>query len=214
MTVVEQAIGQAPEPVVRRPRGETRERILDTALDLFTDQGYDKTSLREIAEALGLTKAALYYHFEHKEDILLALHLRIHALGRGVLDSMKSTGSFNDPNLWGTMLDTFINQVLENRKLFLFHSRNQNALEGLEHGEHDDMHEDLEEQMRRLFSSQSIPLEIRVRMACAIGAVMGVLMGAAEAFGDVSLDEIAALIRSALADLLGPTFPLGPLATN
>ena len=42
-----------------RPRGATRQRILDVALDLFNEHGYDKTSLREIADALGFTKAAL-----------------------------------------------------------------------------------------------------------------------------------------------------------
>ena len=43
------------------------------ALDLFIEQGYDKTSLREIAERVGVTKAALYYHFSSKEDILRTL---------------------------------------------------------------------------------------------------------------------------------------------
>src|ERR1700694_4782548 len=41
----------------------TRQQILDTALTLFTVQGYDATSLRQIADRLGVTKAALYYHF-------------------------------------------------------------------------------------------------------------------------------------------------------
>jgi len=45
----------------------TRERILDISLELFTTQGYEKTSLREIAEQLGFSKAAIYYHFESKE---------------------------------------------------------------------------------------------------------------------------------------------------
>src|SRR5579871_4557796 len=54
----------------RRPRGVTRERILDVSLELFNEQGYDKTSLREIAEQLGVTKAALYYHFRTKEEIV------------------------------------------------------------------------------------------------------------------------------------------------
>ncbi|MFF7726045.1 TetR/AcrR family transcriptional regulator [Streptomyces sp. NPDC008001] len=54
-------------------RSDTRERIQKTALDLFVSHGYEKTSLREIAEALGVTKAALYYHFKTKEDILSAI---------------------------------------------------------------------------------------------------------------------------------------------
>src|ERR1700684_1788361 len=76
-------------PIGRRGSApETRERILDIALELFTEQGYDKTSLRDIAERLGTTKAALYYHFERKEDILLELHLRLHALGREAFEQL------------------------------------------------------------------------------------------------------------------------------
>ncbi|MEE6309465.1 TetR family transcriptional regulator [Plantactinospora veratri] len=50
--------------------GDTRSRIQAVALELFTEQGYEKTSLREIAERLGVTKAALYYHFRSKDDIV------------------------------------------------------------------------------------------------------------------------------------------------
>ncbi|MFL1382189.1 MULTISPECIES: TetR/AcrR family transcriptional regulator [unclassified Nocardiopsis] len=56
-----------------RTHGDTRAEILGVALDLFGRQGYEKTSLREIAERLDITKAALYYHFRSKEDLLRAL---------------------------------------------------------------------------------------------------------------------------------------------
>jgi AcrR family transcriptional regulator len=51
----------------------TRERIQEVALELFTENGYEATSLREIAERLGVTKAALYYHFKTKDDIIASL---------------------------------------------------------------------------------------------------------------------------------------------
>ncbi|MFG2950892.1 TetR/AcrR family transcriptional regulator [Streptomyces adustus] len=54
-------------------RGNTRQRIQDVALELFAEQGYEKTSLREIAEGLDVTKAALYYHFKTKEEILVSI---------------------------------------------------------------------------------------------------------------------------------------------
>ncbi|MFJ1901307.1 MULTISPECIES: TetR/AcrR family transcriptional regulator [unclassified Streptomyces] len=54
-------------------RGNTRQRIQDVALELFAEQGYEKTSLREISEKLDVTKAALYYHFKTKEDILVGI---------------------------------------------------------------------------------------------------------------------------------------------
>ena len=54
-------------------RTDTREQIRTIALELFAEHGYDKTSLREIAERLGVTKAAVYYHFRTKEEILVSL---------------------------------------------------------------------------------------------------------------------------------------------
>ncbi|MFC9130710.1 TetR/AcrR family transcriptional regulator [Streptomyces sp. NPDC057099] len=57
----------------QRRRGNTRQRIQDVALELFAEQGYEKTSLREIAERLDVTKAALYYHFKTKEEILVSI---------------------------------------------------------------------------------------------------------------------------------------------
>lgn len=57
----------------QRRRGNTRQRIQDVALELFAEQGYEKTSLREIAEHLDVTKAALYYHFKTKEEILVSI---------------------------------------------------------------------------------------------------------------------------------------------
>jgi len=51
----------------------TRARIQEVAIELFTECGYDATSLREIAERLGVTKAALYYHFKSKDEIIRSL---------------------------------------------------------------------------------------------------------------------------------------------
>ncbi|GII60726.1 TetR family transcriptional regulator [Sphaerisporangium krabiense] len=56
-----------------REHSDTRARIQEIALRLFTEQGYEGTSLREIAEELGVTKAALYYHFRTKDDIVASL---------------------------------------------------------------------------------------------------------------------------------------------
>ncbi|WP_374103645.1 TetR/AcrR family transcriptional regulator [Micromonospora sp. U56] len=58
---------------MRESTGGTRERIQAVALELFTEQGYERTSLREIAERLNVTKAALYYHFKSKDEIVNSL---------------------------------------------------------------------------------------------------------------------------------------------
>jgi len=51
----------------------TRQGILDTAGRLFSEHGYEGASLQDIADEMGLTKAAVYYHFPSKADILRAI---------------------------------------------------------------------------------------------------------------------------------------------
>ena len=50
--------------------GDTKERILETALELFAQSGYLGTSMNDIAKQLGITKAALYKHYTSKQEIL------------------------------------------------------------------------------------------------------------------------------------------------
>jgi AcrR family transcriptional regulator len=183
-----------------------RERILDVSLELFNEQGYDKTSLRQIAERLGVTKAALYYHFERKEDILLELHLRLHALGWKALDHLESLDSDQQrADAWPAVLDRFIDQILRNRELILLHLRNYNALDQMHHDErHVAENEDLQQRLTRLLASSDVPLAQRVRMACSIGAVMAVIGGHGGIFGDARPEELAELVRDAIRDLLVP----------
>ena len=57
-----------------QPRtSDTRNRILSVALDLFLRRGVRATSLRQIAEHLGITKPALYYHFSSRDDLVRTL---------------------------------------------------------------------------------------------------------------------------------------------
>src|ERR1700735_696765 len=66
MPAIAPATSAAPQP-------DARARILDSALELFSEHGFDGTTLQQIADRLGFTKAALYYHFRSKDDLLRAL---------------------------------------------------------------------------------------------------------------------------------------------
>lgn len=52
---------------------DTARIILEKAQDLFVEKGYERASMREIAERVGISKAALYHHFKNKEEILFTI---------------------------------------------------------------------------------------------------------------------------------------------
>jgi AcrR family transcriptional regulator len=189
----------------RPPRSQgaqTRERILDIALELFTRLGYEKTSLRDIAERLGITKAALYYYFERKEDILIELHLRLHAIGSHMLDELEAAP--DGPArvaIWPRLAERLIDFIVENRELVLLHSRNRSAFEALAQSERNRTeNEDLEARFARVLSSPAIPLRERVRMAAMLGAITEVFIESGIAFADAPPEELAALVREAIAE--------------
>ncbi|MFE0101463.1 TetR/AcrR family transcriptional regulator [Streptomyces sp. NPDC059009] len=114
-------------------RGDTRERIQNVALELFAEQGYEKTSLREIAERLEVTKAALYYHFKTKEDILTSLFEDL-------------TGPIDELILWGKeqprtletkqeLLRRYSDILTAAAPLFRFMQENQGTVRDLKSGE-------------------------------------------------------------------------------
>ncbi len=199
---------RAAGPEVRGAGGQpnetptpTRERILDTALQLFTEKGFDATSLQEIADRLGFTKAAIYYHFRSKDDILMALHMRMHQFGVESLDELGDGPVTLEK--WEAVLSSLLDEMVAQRPLFLVHERNQAAMERLHHVEHDAQHEVLEVRVRKILSDPAIPLRDRVRMSCSLGAVFSALVVA----GDMLEPEpgaLAPLLRDALHDLLAP----------
>ena len=58
-----------PEPADRRIRARNKKAILDAAIGIFREKGFDGTSIAEIAEAAGLPKANVYYYFKTKPAI-------------------------------------------------------------------------------------------------------------------------------------------------
>ena len=80
----------------RSPSGQTAERIHDVALTLFNDRGYTGTTVRELAEAAGLTPGAIYNHYASKDALLFAIVDRVHDLADATL-SQTLRGAGSDP---------------------------------------------------------------------------------------------------------------------
>ena len=97
-----------------------RERVRDTkaeihraAVELFSSQGYEKTSLRAIAEAVGITKASLYYHYSSKQDLLRAI------VGTFLDDISAVLGQVDElpwsPETERELLAAYVDVVIEHR---------------------------------------------------------------------------------------------------
>lgn len=80
----------------RKKTLETRDRILDAAEDVFNESGYSNTTLNEIAEAAGVTRGAIYWHFKNKEDLFQAMCLRIRVPMDALIEGIVEKG-VNDP---------------------------------------------------------------------------------------------------------------------
>src|SRR5690242_15062890 len=76
------------------PQPEARERLLDSALTLFTQRGYAASSVREICAEAGVTKPVLYYYFGSKEGLYLHLMGGAYTLFESMLAQITTfTGS-------------------------------------------------------------------------------------------------------------------------
>jgi AcrR family transcriptional regulator len=115
-------------------RGDTRARIQQVALELFAEQGYEATSLREIAERLGVTKAALYYHFKSKEDIVRSFSEDHFTQMDALIDwaRQQPAGLATEHEI----LERYLTILVEGSDVFRFLEQNQATLRSADDGKH------------------------------------------------------------------------------
>lgn len=145
----------------------TRRRILDAALELFIEQSYAGTPVRDIAERLGMTKASLYYHFASKEALLTALAEPV----IGELDACAraaEAGGADPAELIRRVVDLFD----DNRHLMRGMLYDASARKVLLEGQH--MFDGLRRLERALAGSSDAADLLRAR--CAVGAIRGAVM--------------------------------------
>jgi AcrR family transcriptional regulator len=183
----------------------TRDRILAVASELFSDKGYEATSLREISERLGFTKAALYYHFQSKDQILSALLEPAQNLIGELLTRLDGA---EDIDGWAETLHWLIGQLPEHFGMLQLIERNRTALDHLDPhdsiiGDHQAMHRRVEGTVRSIGGD----LRQQVRMVAALGAVTGFDDWAPRLLVDTPVDELVTELTAAVDDLLGPPRP-------
>ena len=197
-------------------RGDTRARIQQVALELFAEQGYERTSLREIAEGLGVTKAALYYHFKSKEDIVRSFTEDYF----GRLDALIAWGREQPPGARTAqeLLDRYITIVMDSGEVFRFLERNQATVHGTEDGKHRfTQFQPRLAALMEVITGPGAPTRSRIRAAAAIFAVstscMFFMKDAPEAELDAVLpvhpdhDELRAIVLEFATDLISAVVP-------
>jgi AcrR family transcriptional regulator len=152
--------------MVRRASNMTRTRIQDVALALFATRGYDATSLQEIASALDVTKAALYYHFPSKADLL-------HSLADPFLEGERTllagyTDGPLDERARRELTGALIDLLLAHRPVVAWLTRDLSALAQPAIGERVEANT---ERLQRLLAGADPGGVGQVRAAAAVGAL-------------------------------------------
>ncbi|MCU1485633.1 MAG: transcriptional regulator, TetR family [Actinomycetia bacterium] len=177
---------------------DTRQRILDAAAELFVERGYEATSLREIAERVGVTKAALYYHFPGKEDLLRALLEPLEEFQQRLLASMDGP---LDRESWAAGSVESIDWLIDHGQLFQLLDHNRGAILALGAEESEDTHQQLHRRSEELLNDPAIPLEERVRYACALGVTFAV-GGFSGSLAREDPDKVRAIVNDAVRKIL------------
>ncbi len=149
---------------------DTRARIQQVAVELFTEHGYEGTSLREIAERLDVTKAALYYHFKSKEDIVTSL---VEDYSQQ-MDALIAWGR-EQPRTAQTrreIVSRYVDIVAEGDKVFRMLHQNQAAVSMLATAKsRGELFKERIQFLIELLTEPGAALPERVRAAMAIGGI-------------------------------------------
>jgi AcrR family transcriptional regulator len=180
------------------PRTDTRARVQKVALELFAEQGYDKTSLREIAERLGVTKAALYYHFKSKEDIVHSFtddhYDRIDALISWARSQPPGEATRRE------LLERYVSLILGATDVFRFIEQNRASMQAIDAAKgRFERFRDRLDAMVDLLVGPDAPFRGRVRATAAIFAANTSCMLYSSAAYDP--DELRAIILEIATDL-------------
>ncbi|MGW0945778.1 TetR/AcrR family transcriptional regulator [Streptomyces sp. NPDC002623] len=173
-------------------RGNTRQRIQDVALELFAEQGYEKTSLREIAERLEVTKAALYYHFKTKEEIIVGIFTDLTKPIEDLIEWGKG-----QPHTLETKLELvrrYSKALSEAAPLFRFMQENQATVRELQIG---DSFKDRMRSLRDIIIDPDAPLTDQVRCVSAIFTLHAGMFFLQDLEGDPE-DKRAAVLEVAM----------------
>ncbi len=172
---------------------DTRTQILSVATALFGEKGYEATALREIAERLEFTKAALYYHFASKEALA-------EALAAPLLDDLEAL--LAAPPRRGELLPAYLDVLLLHHDVVRIIGRD---LTLLSHASIGDRLDALTEAVRARLVDDPSRVEQRLAAASALGAIWRPLLQFDHEVVAAHAELLVAAARAALDATPGAT---------
>jgi AcrR family transcriptional regulator len=180
--------------------GDTRGTIRAVALELFSDKGFEQTSLREIAERVGLTKASLYYHYPSKQALLLAVVEPVITGWRSIVDDTARLG--HDPGNVRSVVERCLDVFLRNRSVAGIFQRDAAGVAVVLGS----LWEDMLDVSRRLVAWLAGPSPTTADRLRAIAAmeVLGAVLSSTTYQGDEEFaeDEMRTVLSQAVMDVL------------
>ncbi|HEX3802475.1 MAG TPA: helix-turn-helix domain-containing protein [Solirubrobacteraceae bacterium] len=173
----------------------TRTRILDAALELFSEHGFEGTTLQQIADRLGFTKAALYYHFRSKDDLLQALIAPAIAELDALLDAYEQ--ETDTPGQRRRFAEDYIDVMLGQRRLIAYMASD---LAIVAHPAIAGGHVERRARLQAQLAGDGLELREQVRVTMATRAIGGVIAQ----FPDADPAELRAILIDATRALLRP----------
>ena len=151
-------------------RPDTRSRILDAALDVFSEHGFDGSSLQQIADRLDLTKAALYYYFRSKDELLEAL------IGPAIEDLDRLLDAHTDerdsPARRRRFMHDYLDYLLRHKRLIGYISRD---LATLAHPAISAGSEERRARIEATLAGGDLSFDDHIRVAMAFGGIQAVI---------------------------------------
>ena len=181
-------------------------RIVEAAVGLFSERGIDGTSLQMIADALGVTKGAVYYHFKTKQEIIAAVYAD--ALGEveaSVAEAEAIESSSSREEALAVVIPRLVTLAVERRVIF---SRIRFDPVMVRMMSDDEAYDSLLRRLDRVFSGDDPDVEDRVRAAAVVSTLAGVPVH--HAVSDVADEALRVELAAILEQLVAPTFERPP----
>jgi AcrR family transcriptional regulator len=176
----------------------TKEAIREAAIELFSDKGFEQTSLREVADAVGITKASLYYHYASKQDLLLAIVDPIiddlHAVADGLEDLDYDQTTLRE------VLTRQVRAMLRHRRTVLMFVRDTTAI-ARAIANRDEELKDARMRLCRWLAGPD-PSDARMLRAAAAFQVLSVVLGSQELVPEADTELIERVVLDAALGVL------------